>query len=214
MKQATHKIIDSLPPMFSHIHLNVLLGKDVKKTHVYLSRWTRAGWIIPMGGKTGIYFKDENAKSQMFELAITKVFPEAVLIGPTVMSNNNLTSQFSYNCNIAVRPRRSYPNIPEVNIFPRSKGWYTLIRNRGYVDLYNNACSTLKPEVALADMLKYQDSWATLAPDDLELDEMDKNLFFRACKDLNADTAIIGPYIAGMETEDEQGQEKTFGPRM
>jgi hypothetical protein len=185
MNRKTHEFFDQLPPVFTHTHLNALLRKE-GKTHTYLHRWSKSGWISPLGGKTGIYFKSQ-VKDEYFEDALAGLFPEAVLIGPSVMANNNLTTQLARVPNIAIRWRRSYPKPDGVHIFLRPKKWHLFIRQHNFFEPSTEGLPSITPEFALADMLKYKDSWITLAPDDIDLEEIDSDLFIHACDGLDVD---------------------------
>jgi hypothetical protein len=189
-----HSLLKKLPPVFSNKDFALFTDIPIEQIQTYLYRWVKEGFIVPLGGKSGVYFKDEEAKNQYFAQAIHKVFPEAVLIGASVMNQENLTTQIPHCFNIAIRKRQFYPKIDETIIHLRKKSWYSLIRRKEYVKFGYQSLPFLVPEFALADMLKFRDGWVP-DPDDIEFDEMDSDLFDRACKDLSLDPQIKDRFL-------------------
>jgi len=181
-------LIAKLPPLFSTRDVYMIAGVEPKSTKTYLNRWVKDGYLLPFGGRTGLYFKGAEAKEKYYLLAIQKTYPGAVLADVNVLHDEGLTTQIPRVYNIVIPKRRKYPKIDDVVIHQRGKKWYDLVLNRSYL-VHQKQMPTLIPEFALADMLKYKDGWVP-DPDDIEVDELDYDLFVQACADLKTPLSL------------------------
>jgi hypothetical protein len=191
--RSAKEILDKLPQMFSTKDAMMLSGIDVSQIRVYLSRWANNDLIIPLGGKTGIYFKDQEAKSNYFHVALQRLYPGLVVIGANVLHDNGLTTQIPHILNIAIPTRRKHTKIDAVAVYMRGKKWYRLIAAEHYITNENDL-PTLIPEFALADMLKFRDGWVP-DPDDIEFEDMDKGVFDKACDQLKLPARIKQDFV-------------------
>ena len=189
-----HELLKKLPPIFSNKEFVMFTKIPWQQAHTYLHRWSKKKLILPLGGKSGIYFKSEDDKDVHFAEGIARVFPEAVLIGVSVMNQECLTTQIPHRYNIAIKKRQAYCPIPGTIIGLRNQSWYDLIREKKYIKRLPDALPFLVPEFALADMLKFRDNWVP-DPDDIEFDEMDESLFKRACHDIKLDPDVQNNFL-------------------
>jgi len=171
----------------------MLTGIDANQIRVYLSRWVNNDLIIPLGGKTGIYFKGPEAKSNYFHVALQRLYPGLVVIGANVLHDTGLTTQIPHILNIAILTRRKHTKIDAVAVHMRGKKWYRLIAAEHYIT-HENDLPALIPEFALADMLKFRDGWVP-DPDDIEFEDMDRRLFDKACDQLKLPARIKGDFV-------------------
>jgi hypothetical protein len=191
--RSAKEILDSLPQMFSNKDAMMITGIDANQIRVYLSRWANNDLIIPLGGKTGIYFKDPEAKSNYFHVALQKIYPGLVVIGANVLHDTGLTTQIPHILNIAIPTRRKHTKIDAVAVYMRGKKWYRLIAAEHYIK-HENDLPALTPEFALADMLKFRDGWVP-DPDDIEFEDMDRGVFEKACDQLKLPALIKQDFV-------------------
>lgn len=207
--RSAKEVLDSLPQMFSNNDAMMLTGIEASQIRVYLNRWTNNDLIVPLGGKTGIYFKDQEAKSKYFHVALQRLYPGLVVIGANVLHDNGLTTQIPHILNIAIPTRRKYTKIDAVDVHMRGKKWYRLIAAEHYIT-HENDLPALIPEFALADMLKSRDGWVP-DPDDIEFEDMDRELFDKACDQLKLPARIKQEFV---EYFDDQSSSKAMPVRI
>lgn len=171
--RSAKEVLDSLPQMFSNNDAMMITGIDASQIRVYLNRWVNNDLIVPLGGKSGIYFKDQGAKDRYLHVALQRTYPGLVVIGANVLHDNGLTTQIPHILHIAIPTRRKYTKIDGVDVYMRGKKWYQLIATEHYIT-HETDLPALIPEFALADMLAFRDGWVP-DPDDIEFEDM-KNL--------------------------------------
>jgi hypothetical protein len=201
--RSAKEMLDSLPQMFSNNDVLMITGIDASQIRVYLNRWAKNDLIIPLGGKSGIYFKDQEAKDRYFHVALQRLYPGLVVIGANVLHDNGLTTQIPHILHIAIPTRRKYTKIDGVDVHMRGKRWYQLIVAEHYISQEADL-PALIPEFALADMLTYRDGWVP-DPDDIEFEDMDRGFFDKACDQLKLPPRIKQDFV-------EYFQASSFSP--
>jgi hypothetical protein len=191
--RSAKEVLDSLPQMFSNNDAIMITGIDASQIRVYLNRWTKNDLIVPLGGKSGIYFKDQEAKDRYLHVALQRLYPGMVVIGANVLHDNGLTTQIPHILQIAIPTRRKYTKIDGVAVHLRGKKWYQLVASESYAT-HENDFPALLPEFALADMLKFRDGWVP-DPDDVDFEDMNRALFDKSCEHLKLSAGIKQEFL-------------------
>jgi len=184
----------ALPEVFSLRRVMATFDEpDVRRAtriaSVYLDRWVRDGLVQAYGGRTGVYFnliRNPQAPSQRRDEALRLVFPSAVLAGASVLHDAGVTTQIPHRIEVAVLRRKSYPNLPELELLPRPQAWFEAMRP--YV-LFQDGVGLprLLPAAALADCWHRHGSSQTMwrpGADDLYAEEVDWRTFDHVLRDL------------------------------
>lgn len=188
-----NEYIKELPDMFSVNDFIMFTGMQYNSAKVYLHRWAKSKSIFAMGGKTGLYFKTIQAKEDLYEEALLKVYPGAVLIGVNVLYNEGLTPQIPRIWNIAIPETKSFPKIENVNVYLRGKKWYRLFKDKKCRVLEKEGVPSMSPEFALADILKYNLA-PKIDPDDIYIEDMNMELFLELCNKLKVPNEVVAHY--------------------
>jgi hypothetical protein len=191
--RSAKEVLDSLPQMFSNNDAMMITGIDASQIRVYLNRWANNNLIVPLGGKSGIYFKGQEAKDRYFHVALQRLYLGLVVIGANVLHDNGLTTQIPHILDIAILTRRKYTKIDGVDVHMRGKKWFHLVAAEHYI-MHETDLPALIPEFALADMLTYRDGWVP-DPDDIEFEDMDRDLFDKACDQLKLPARIKQDFV-------------------
>ncbi len=191
----SYDVLRELPPVFSLREMELLTGQAYPVCRLALHRWRRRGWIKDLGPRTGVYFnllKDPKAWGNYLPDALRKLFPGAVVIGPSVLHDHGWTTQIPQLLHVAVPARRSLPQLHGVHLVGRPRRWYRQVAP--YLQPGSSGLPELPPAMALADCLRYRDSWVPDA-DDLELGEMSAQELATAARWLGTSPEAMAPYL-------------------
>lgn len=172
----------ALPDWFTHRSASMLLDIPADAMQVYLFRWKRSGLVDSFGARTGVYFNrvrcPEGADHCRIP-ALLHLFPEATLIGDSVLHAHGWITQIPSAVQVAILPKDSTVHPEGFAIEQRSKGWFRALREQ-LVPAEEGASGLglreLSAAAALADM---QARGVRMDPDDLyvdpaELDEVEE----------------------------------------
>ncbi|MCA3266798.1 MAG: hypothetical protein ING19_12095 [Azospirillum sp.] len=159
-----------LPAIFSIGDLCRLQDMGEKEASVYLSRWKDYEFVHGAGPRLGLYYNLIVSPDwrRMRAAAIARLFPSAVVIGPSVLHNHGWTTQVPQDIHVAILSEDSVPKMDGVAIFRRSKRWFERAHPFGD-DIYG--LPALTPEKALLDARRFgerQNMWVP-DPDDLDI---------------------------------------------
>lgn len=197
--------LNKLPDVFSVSEVKRYLGLNDDTARVYLSRWQARELIQPWAPRSGLYFNlvsNKNSPHDCFSKAVTKCFPQAVLIGPQIIRAAGWITQISntYTLALNVRPTRGstlkgsgYPEPNGVSFEYRPRTWWhAMLNNKKTLDskMQNQfGLQAVSPGFALVDMWKNRKNEWFPDPDDLYLDDYPESYadIEAACKLLNVD---------------------------
>ncbi len=166
---------------------------------VYLHRWKKMGVVEPFGRKTGVYFNRVLEPASRIETrvcALRWIYPEAVLVGDTILNAAGWTTQIPRQIHVAIIDQRTAHRLNGVQLHLRSRPWFAracpglVPAGQGETGL---ALAELRPAWALADQIRRgQEPDA----DDLEWDEIDVDAVLEAGRMLGAREARILDYCS------------------
>lgn len=196
---SSYERLKSLPNVFS---LNTLVrwtGWSRPTARVMVARWAAKGMIDLAGPRAGLYFNrviDPKGEQDTAIRALMMLYPSATLCGASVLHAAGWTTQIPAALHVAVEARASYAQLHGVVLWPRPVEWFRGMKVRNG---FANSRSTpdamptfglraLRPEWALADLYADTSSGAWHPdPDDLDLDETQRELAGRACEVLRVE---------------------------
>lgn len=173
---STVDIIKTLPPLFSTREAAWAFSQTGKALSVYLYRAEKAGLIEKAGPRSGLYFnrlKIENVDHTWRAAAVKRLYPTAVLYGPSLLHRAGWTTQIPQALHVVVPARRSMPALYGVELYPRPLRWF----KKHHDDFQQNpeygtdGLMGLDPERCLEDMKAYQDGWM---PDETDVENPDQ----------------------------------------
>ena len=168
--------LSRMPPFF---HINDFLrvqGVSSPVARNMLSRLVDREMVVPLGGKSGIYFnvdRHPDAIDRWHRQAILRAYPSAIEIGPGPLRDEGWITQIPRQIEVAALHAAGRPRLHGARVYRRPRVWYRTMEEYWSRDGHNHDIPRLTPAAALADMWVYQDGWV---PDeeDLYLDESDE----------------------------------------
>lgn len=176
-----------MPEIFSVAELAMVMGVPRTEASQYLWRWRSAHLVSPFGGKSGIVINlvrrpDALADGSIWERALLKAMPSAIIAGYEVLAESGVTTQVTHQRYVLVSNTDAMYQVEGAEIHRRPIPWLNrLVREGGVVnDDSGSLAPRLRPGAALADMALYAQSKPD--PDDIDmgaLEAEDVELFRR-----------------------------------
>lgn len=170
-----------LPAWFSVRQASIYLRMDPKKLSVYLARWRSQGMVSPLGGRTGIYFnkvREPETSAKTRAAAISHIYPEAVVMGDTVLHAHGWTTQIPNRLDIAVLNKNTSVKMDGVELHQRPKRWFQRMQGQMVPSAEGDVgigLRELTPEAALVDQVA---RGVALDWDDLDIEDASRPLLF------------------------------------
>jgi hypothetical protein len=151
------------------------LGESLQRENAkkFVSRMLKLGVIQPAGKRAGVYYnlvRDPSAAQNERLVAVSRLFPEAIVIGISVLHAYGWVTQIPHTIDVAISSsRRTVPEVNGVCLRRRNAKWFSqqqaadAILRTGESPFY---LDSLTPRAALEDVRKNSDIWQ---PDDDDL---------------------------------------------
>lgn len=171
--QSTLHRLRELPPVFTGSQAGILFGKNSKSLSQALWRWSVAGLIKPLGGKSDVFFnlflKPE--AEGLREQAIALAMPQAILGGASILMESGASTQFSRLETLIVPDNARYFTIDGAMISVRPRAWIEDLDRAGAVKRATGL-PRLTPGSAIADLLLHE-PLACPDPDDIDWNQVE-----------------------------------------
>lgn len=164
-------VLKELPEIFNASYMHNQLGYNAETVKTTLSRWSKKGWIEPLGGRSEVYLNSIKHQGHPWrEKGLVEADPSATLTGATVFRIYGWTTQIAQRPTVTLSVRK-LQSTEHFNIQQRSTSWYYKIL-KGVIS--NKAdIPVLHPSWCLVDAIyRMEDSWLP-PPDDLEWDTIE-----------------------------------------
>lgn len=184
-----------LPSVFRVADLAEAGVGDRNSANVYINRWMRYKLIATIAPYSGIYFKvlhDDRATERCRRSALLALYPEAVLVGHSVLHGNGWTTQPCRRIQLAVLPRKSHKemNSPgefrqlgDFDLFAVEEEWFKLMEpwvvppapyRHDNPEITTYGYKALLPAAAFVECLSNMRGKNTISldPDDYDFDEL------------------------------------------
>jgi hypothetical protein len=188
-----------LPAWFSLGTASDSAGMPRVSMAVYLNRWKAAGLVESFGPRSGVYFNrvlEPNTSIATRIDALRWLYPEAMLIGDTVLHAAGWITQIPRWTHVAIIDQRTRHHLNGVRLHLRGRSWFGSVRS-GVLSPGKGACGLMLPELApawaLADQIRRGES---PDPDDIELDEIPTPELLAAGRRIGAPSARMADFIA------------------
>ena len=172
MRTNTLRLLMQLPPVFTGAQMGLLTGHDTSTVSQTLWRWSVAGIVRPLGGKSDV-FLNVTVKPESIGMranAIVLAMPEAVLAGHSILMESGISTQLCHDEYLVVPASGKRFSIQGAVVQPRPVWWMKALLNRQCID-YKPKLPRMSVSAALADLLIF-DRLSAPAPDDLDFMEM------------------------------------------
>lgn len=194
----------TLPEVFTGGDLTILLGWKSGICSSYLAQWRKAGLIKSLGGRSDVHMNLVRNRQVNPELALRRVFPQAVKVGVDVLREAGWTTQISTVLDIAVPTASSPYNLPGFALSTRTAKWFQRVAPG--TDKVQQGIDRLQPAWALADMLtraqdaRVRNAWL-LDPEDLDLESVRRDKKIKVA---------LQAYGLGMDCVEDAGYERIY----
>lgn len=145
-----------LPAVFHYRDLveDSLLGDDVMRQESakkFLTRAQSRGYVLSAGPRTGYYYNlllEPHPTVMHTSQVVNAIYPEAVVIGPSVLHANGLIDHPSEALDIAISERRrSMCQINGVQLHPKAPEWFFIQQRKS--NILAGSSSPFKPVCSL-----------------------------------------------------------------
>lgn len=191
-------------PFFTATEAMQLFNWEPAHAAQYFWRWKEANRIVPLGGKSDIFFNvlaDTHWESYLVS-AISHALPHARQTGAHVLQAAGLITQIAMRPEFIVTPRETRFKIDAADIVIRAAVWTNMLEKYKALtswqnDVYAKELNKLMPGAALLDVLLFERE-RSFAPDDIDFEELAPDqvkLFLTLCKQV-AKTKMVDAEIA------------------
>jgi hypothetical protein len=168
----------SMPDVFSVGELALVMGVERREASQYLWRWKSSNLVAPFGGKSGIVMNlvrrpDARADGALWERALLKAMPSAIIGGHEVLADSGLTTQVTHQRYVLVSNTDSLYEVEGAEVHRRPVPWLNrLVRTGAVIDSEPGVLAPrLRPGAALADLALYAERKPD--PDDIDMDAVE-----------------------------------------
>lgn len=120
--------LQAMPVLFSVSDLAQRSGLTAQVARQTALRWRKQSLIEAVGPHLGLYYnkvKDPNSPDTYRARALQRIYPSAVLIGPSVLHEAGLVTQIPSTLHVAISSNILRPaRVEGVTFFLRPPGWY------------------------------------------------------------------------------------------
>jgi hypothetical protein len=190
----------ALPEVFSVAEVALVMGCPRTEASQYLWRWRTSRLVQPLGGKSGVFMNlvrrpDAAIDGSVWERALLKAMPSAMIGGHEVLADSGLTTQVTRQRYVLVSNVDSAFELEGAEVHRRPVPWMNrLVREGGVIaDAPGAIVPRLRPGAALADLARYSPS--AVDPEDVDLEVLprdDLDLFRRLAKGTELLEAVSG----------------------
>lgn len=165
-----------VPEVFTGSDLTVLFGWKSGIASSYLAQWRKAGLVKSLGGRSDVHMNLVRNPQARPELALRRVFPEAVKVGMDRLRAAGWTTQISARPEVAIASTSTRHAIDGFDLVTRPARWFQMVKPG--TDHVADGIDCLRPAWALADMIsRAQDKRVHKAwlpdPEDIDLSALD-----------------------------------------
>lgn len=180
----------AMPDIFSVAELALVMGIERTEASQYLARWKAADLVVPLGGKSGIVLNqvrvpNARADGALWERALMKAMPSALIGGHEVLADSGLTTQVTHQRYVLISNTDAMYEVTGAEVHRRPVPWLNRLVREGAIvnDHPGVLLPRLRPGAALADLGLYAERKPD--PDDIDMDEIEPEevaLFRRLAK--------------------------------
>ncbi len=183
---SAYERLQALPNWFSLRSAELYTGLDLKTLRTHIYRWQKKGLITPLGPKAGVYInrvREPDISANTRAEAIQHIYPEAVVMGATVLHAQGWITQIPNRLHLAILDKQTERKLDGIELHWRSKRWFTQTADQMASDddaAVGAGIRELMPAAALADLIKRDAlpvDW-----DDLDFDEEDHEAILEMAK--------------------------------
>jgi hypothetical protein len=189
-KTSARERLLSMPSVFTVAELAMVMGIERAEASQYLWRWKAAKLVVPFGGKSGVFLNrvtnpSATADGALWERALLKAMPSAIIAGHEVLADSGLTTQVTHQRFVIVSNTDSMYEVEGAEVHRRPVPWLNRLSREGAVinDEPGVLAPRLRPGAALADLALY--AARKPDPDDIDLEQVEPEeveLFRRLAK--------------------------------
>lgn len=165
--------LNDLPEVFTGRDLALKFTWGQQMVSTYLSNWRKAELIRSLGGHSDVHLNLVASKQPNVDLAVQRVWPQAVRVGADVLREAGWTTQILSQPEIAVPADAPVFSLESFVVTTRTASWFAKVRKS--CEQVHGGIPRLPAVWALADMIdramdgRIKSSWL-LAPDDLDIE--------------------------------------------
>ena len=193
---SVHDGLRLLPSFFHVADLTIRFRWTAKAASRYLYHWKIQGYVVALGGQSGIYANLVVDKDPQWESALRMIMPTAVVIGIEILRRAGWTTQIPYVPTVAVNAAKRVCKVEHFNVEALPPEWYDLMAC-GIRENEAGALPYLTPAWALADLIR-REGWCDcgVGPDDIYwymVTERDRQEWVTACSALHLGSMPMNP---------------------
>jgi hypothetical protein len=214
---SAHARLAGMPAVFGVDDLERALDMPRQQAILYAYRWVKAGLVVPLGRKVGMWFNlvvDRTGPQTRRAEAVSFLLRRpALVVGGKALLSHGWTTQRHTVTALAVPIGRTIRSLPQLDhgleLLPRSMRWYRKLSEGAQPGV--EGFQVARPEMALADALLadarslghgagHAMTW-TPTPDEICFDDDEEDIakVFKALSDLSASPEEVDKIAGSMD---------------